>query len=379
MRSKIKSAAALLFSCSILISAGGCWSSNEIQDLAIVLGIAIDEAHDRGEYEITIQIARPGTLKGDASDNTEDRYFNESTIGYGLDESLSRLNLQTSRRIYVSHTEMIAVCENVAKEGLEDILDYFYRSTPLRFSIPMVICRSKAREFFEKTPKMELLPVSRMSKILWAQEFGPEPRNNTIADFLCDVLSNTTAAVVPILALEGERVILDGTAVFNGQKMIGELDMDDSKWLFLMIGELTGGTLDIKLPDDKYITVTVVRCESDIQPRYENGRFSIFVNSYLSLRIADTNMDIRVDSVEEREKIEKLISEEITRRMLNIIAKSRDLKSDIFGFGEVLYSNFPKEFEPLIDGWDKLYLELPVTLQVRTVLQSTGDILQKIQ
>ncbi|MDR2606699.1 MAG: Ger(x)C family spore germination protein [Oscillospiraceae bacterium] len=376
---RVKAAVALLLSCAVLAVAGGCWSSSEIQDLAIVLGVAIDAAPNNGEYEITTQIARPIALNADSKQSAEDRFFNESTIGYGVAEALSRLNLQTSRRIYMSHTEVIAVCEEVAKEGLGDILDYFYRATPLRFSIPLVVCRSKAKEFFETPPKMELLPASRTSKLLWAQEFGPEPRNNTIADFLCDVLSRTSAATLPILALDGDKIILDGTAIFKGHSMVGELNEDDSKWLFLMLDELTGGTLDIKLPEGEYITITVVRSESSVTPQYENGAFSVAISSYLTFRITDTNMEVGVDSIAERERIEALMSEKATEHMLNVIKQSRDLQADIFGFGEVLYSKFPKEFEPLVEGWDSLYLELPVTVRVRTMLQSTGDILQRVE
>jgi len=370
----IKNILILFLSTTMLFISAGCWSAKEMQDLAIVMGIAFDYSPNPAEYYITVQIARPSGLgTNQAAGNSNERFFNEYITSTGISQGLGELDFMISRSVYIGHTEIVAICDDVAKNGMTNLVDFFTRSTPLRLSIPLVVCRGNAAKFFEQDTRLETLPATRMNKILWTQDMGPSGRNNTIADFLSDYLAPTMSATLPILNLEGDELTLDGTAVFNGLNMVGELDLETSKVMFLVLGEYDDDDIFTKLPDNEFISFDVRRNDSTITPLYENGQFGIYIDIYIVAIINESSINIDITSTDKREAMERLISEEVSDRILNLISQTRELNADILGLGEILYNKYPKEFTPLIDDWNSEYQNLPITVHVDTMLESSGS------
>ncbi|UZM97476.1 Ger(x)C family spore germination C-terminal domain-containing protein [Lysinibacillus sp. MHQ-1] len=51
--------------------------------------------------------------------------------------------------------------------------------------------------------------------------------------------------------------------------------------------------------------------------------------------------------------------------------------TDIFGFGDVLHREDPKEWGVIKENWSNMFTELPVTVEVHVITQSVGAIDKK--
>lgn len=47
-----------------------------------------------------------------------------------------------------------------------------------------------------------------------------------------------------------------------------------------------------------------------------------------------------------------------------LLKKAKDLKADVFGFGEVLHKKYPQEWKELKDTWRDIFPAIEVTVDV---------------
>ncbi|GAA3334281.1 hypothetical protein GCM10020331_101630 [Ectobacillus funiculus] len=110
----------------------GCWSRHEVNDVAIVLGVALDKAKN-GNLLLSLQIAVPkasGGANGSAqgSDHTKINHdgFRKRTIH---PRSLSNYSGEKSRGRFFAHDRVIIVGEELARDGVSPILDFFFKTS----------------------------------------------------------------------------------------------------------------------------------------------------------------------------------------------------------------------------------------------------------
>ena len=77
-------------------------------------------------------------------------------------------------------------------------------------------------------------------------------------------------------------------------------------------------------------------------------------------------------------EIEKNINKQITKDTNNIIKKFQNLNTDIFGFKDMYYKNYYKEFNKIKDKYNETFknMELDITSDVKIIAKGNveGDI-----
>jgi spore germination protein KC len=108
----------------------GCWSRHEINDVAIVLGVALDKA-ENGKLRLALLIAVP-KASGGASGSSQGSSSTKSTFmasaeGESIMEAYRIIQEKVSREIFFAHGRVIIVGEELARDGVSSILDFFSR------------------------------------------------------------------------------------------------------------------------------------------------------------------------------------------------------------------------------------------------------------
>jgi spore germination protein KC len=57
------------------------------------------------------------------------------------------------------------------------------------------------------------------------------------------------------------------------------------------------------------------------------------------------------------------------------LAKAQELKTDIFGFGELIHRSNRQEWRKMKDQWDQIFPRLQVEMDIRCVIHSVGLII----
>jgi spore germination protein KC len=340
------------------------------------MGIGVDSAED-GQYKIIGQFANAVDF---GEENSERSFTNMSQIGDGIQIPLRDLGNMLSRKLYTGHTQVITIGRKVAENGLNDVLDYFCRSSNARYSIPLFVAEKTADELFELEPKVESMPVTVLINLLSAQKYDTMCGQSTLADFMNETLSPTTAPTLPLVGIDAENnhAILRGSAVFKGERMIGTLTPHQSRSRLVIIGAYKGGTHEVKTPDGSTVDLRIILSKTRIIPKYENGEFSIEINAKFRCILSAVSIDEKYYKPEKRKQLEKYADASFARELQNAIDVSRGLNSDVFGFGEAIYKKYPKESKELLADWDSVYPNLNIIINVETILDSSGAISENI-
>ena len=68
-------------------------------------------------------------------------------------------------------------------------------------------------------------------------------------------------------------------------------------------------------------------------------------------------------------------SEVIKHEIMTAFNKSRELNADIFGFGDIIYKRYKKEWKSYKDIWDEIYPTIELSIDAQTKIQ-TSDLLK---
>ena len=376
--------AVLLF--LVLTTPAGCWSSRELNTLSIVAGAALDRTNDPGVFRLTAQLISPaniGTPGQGGGGNDKNVFVNVTETGRETFEIVRKMARRVSRRLYWSHNQALIIGQGIAKDGVRKYLDFFYRDNESRLNMMVFVARKEAHKVLSPSINLDPIPaygLYRLSKIQAVNSLFPTV---DLRDFLQILLSTTTSAVVPIIDLEEEeghsRLVITGTAVFKGDKMVGELGLHETRGYLWVTGQVESGIILVDCPDKKgAASLEIIRSSASITPEITDGilRFTVKVKEIGVLGAQSCPQDLT--HPETWAILEEKHRDAIHQEISAALHQARALKADIFGFGDMIYRRYPAVWKEIKPEWDRIFPELEVTVEVDARLRRTGEITRTI-
>ena len=162
---------------------------DQTQSYSVVLAVGIDKYEDI--YEVSTQILTSKTNQGFLESLQV-----HSAKGKNMLDAVEELSLHLGRISGFGNTSAIVFSEEVAKEGIAEMLDFFLRSKRLNGNPFILITKKSAKDILSDVAKIdESFNYSLNSLAKLNQEFA----NGTIItlnDFLNNFYSGTTASVI---------------------------------------------------------------------------------------------------------------------------------------------------------------------------------------
>jgi spore germination protein KC len=369
----------------------GCWSGNEVNTLAITACIGIDKV-EKG-YLVTDQVINPKAIASKRVTNESPVYL-YSTEGVDLDETIRRLTTQSSRKIYNAHLRMVVFGENIAKDGIKDILDYFLRNYQYRTDFYFVVAKdTTAHEVLSVLTPLDTIPGIEMYNSLkisseeWASTNSIriiELVNSIIADGKNPVITgieitsseiNTKSTEALKQNHEPNKLLYASLGAFKKDKLVGWLDEDESKGYKYITGNVKSTVGYAYYGDKVKISSEVLNAKSVIKASLVNGKpdIDVEINAKINVKAIDGEFDI---SKEENKKRLIEIDENKIKLFCNkVVSKAqKDLKTDIFGFGEAIHRKYPEMWAKIKDNWNNEFVDLPVSITVKVKINQIGQI-----
>jgi len=371
-----------------------CWNRREIETLGFVLAVGVDKAAEEGKIMLSVQIAKPFALAG-PSVVAERPFWLVSSTGYTVFEAIRNFLSQSPRRPFWAHNRFILIGEELAREGIMEIIDLFARDGESRRTVQVVIVKgAKAVDLLQAEFELERLPSEGAQGILLGSLAG---LGTTVGTELNDLLQMLELPGMEPVALRAEIVDrppdvdlrgqskrdvistsarLSGAAVFKKDKLVGWLGPKQTRGLLWIKGEIKGTVLVVEYPNeqDRLITVEVIRASSKVTPKIIDGKPQIKIEINVEGNLGETQ--VFFDPITQLEKwasIERRVAEAIRGEVQSVLdAAQKEYKSDIFGFGTSFYRNYYKEWERMQADWDRLFQELAVEIDIRTGLRRSG-------
>lgn len=160
--------------CVILIlmtlSLEGCWNNRNITDLGIITALGIDRA-DNGNFELTFQIISPSSQGGSQSGSSSgsSQSGSSSTIeisseGTTIFDAARNIIPKLSKKAYYSQIQLLVISDEVAKDGLDKIWDFFERDHEVsRLFRVIVVKTGTAKSIIEATAPVDPIGAVEIS------------------------------------------------------------------------------------------------------------------------------------------------------------------------------------------------------------------------
>ena len=374
----MKKRIAVCLSFLLILPLSGCWNRREIGKIAIVMGFAVDKGEKEDEIEITAQIANTRTIA--ASENSgkggdAKPYLKLSSHGEYVFPSIRSSVSKSGARLYMAHNYVVLFGEDMAREGLENYMDFFLRDHELRLDMHLLVARGRASDVLDVNAGFQSIPALHINDLINAQEQLSTGMTVTIFDFMNHLAADRSAPLIPIIEInkrnDEEVLHMSGTAVFDKDKMIGSRDERGTRG-YLWVADAVQQAVIVAHPEEDSVGIEVVRAKGSITAEVsENGSVTMVLRADAEGSLGSQRGSRNYTTKEGLDILLGAFAHEIESEIRAAVDKSRALSADVLGFGDVLYRHHPEIWEKMKE--QPLY-NLPIRIEVTTHLDSAGRI-----
>ena len=121
--------ALLIFSITLLT---GCWDYQEIENLFLVNGVAIDEGKNGSGYHLTFDTIDITVGKGKTESPVKSKLI--ETNGNTVFDAMRNTIKISGKKLYFADCRIIVISNQIASKGIAPVLDLFNRQTEIRIA-----------------------------------------------------------------------------------------------------------------------------------------------------------------------------------------------------------------------------------------------------
>ncbi|KJS72442.1 MAG: hypothetical protein JL56_13005 [Desulfotomaculum sp. BICA1-6] len=398
----IKKILCLLLILGLLSSLGGCWSRKELGDLAIVLAAGVDSAPD-GQILLTVQIARPSAFGGGdtgqrATGAQQNNVWVISQTGDTVYDAQRYLEAKVSRELYWGHTVILVLGEQMARDGIRKVLNFFSRSPDTRETIWVLVSRGAAKEVLNSHSQLETTSAQGVGAMVRSGVGVPV----MLKDLSMMLASKGTNPVLPLIELTASgspqgpgmaenvpraqheqahgtqthaEITITGTGVFKDDRLVGWLDMMESRGMLWLRDEMEEGEITVPSPTEpgKHFSVRIDRATTEVEPYYDGQNIWFDVKMRMDGELWEQQSMEKITEPQIFAALEKSLARRIEQKSRDVLEKARQVYGvDIFGFGDAWHRKYPNEWPALKDRWDEEFTAADVHISVEAHIRRTG-------
>ncbi|WP_217559145.1 Ger(x)C family spore germination protein [Paenibacillus sp. GbtcB18] len=295
-------------------------------------------------------------------------------------------NRKSSKKLMLGQLRVVLYEEAIARDGLIDLIDSLIRDPSIGTKIYLGISTEKSADILQY-PYRNIRNIGTYlydtikQNVLEGQIISP-----TLHEFLRDYYSAGKDPILPVFVRKGETISTEKVALFKFDKMVGTLSSSDAAYLKLIRNRFKTGTFELKLH------------KKELEPYLSKNNADRREHIHTVVRIVDTNQKIRLTDPEKpaydlnmdlkfvleeisaginltepevTRTIEKLVTDEFTKKMESVLSEITELKTDPVGFGEIYRQSRRGSSLTKSDWYDKMS-SMSVDVHLNMELLRTG-------
>jgi spore germination protein KC len=378
----------ILICIMISLNLTGCWSARELDTIAIVMGVGLDKSKELEQIEMTVQVVNPNKIKTGNKDSGDKAganrpFVNIKGVGSTISNVLMEINHKLNRELFFSDNQVIILGHNIAEEGIGKQLDFFLRNRETRMLVDVLVSRGSASEVLDIPPDIENINASNISHLIDLDKNHSEIAAVNLKDFSAKLMSKTTAPVAPLIGIDNtdgkQMVRISETAVFKKDKMIGMLDKKETKGYLWVDNKVKKGFTEVTIKDsNELVSIETINSKTKVNPEIIDGKIHFNIEIKEEGELSDQLSTEDLAKPKKFKELEEAKAVVIEKQIMAAVKKAKELKADIFGFGEKIYKKYPKQWKDMEKNWDELFQEVEVSVKVDTKLRRNGRITKPI-
>lgn len=374
----------LIISLCLLLLMTGCWNYQELNDFAIVTGMAIDYSDNK--YEVSLLIAN-----GKKKEEKDAQITISTQTGSTIYDAIENISLATPKELYISHLSVVVISEELAKKGLNPTLDFLLREPQSQQNFYLILAKdNKAKDMLSILAPLSDYPSQNITaSIKVTEQLQGKIANASFNKFVGKIIEKGINPVANSLILVGNEndgtkqedqensvvsayTKLDTLGIFKGDRLMGWATKDESIGINMLLGDVD--TLYLTLPCQKD---KIVVSSTNYKIKNNINKDKVTVTLKATGMINEVGCSIDLEDPKTIKIYEKKAAKKMKDYAEKAIKKAKNLKTDIFGYGYQIYHKYPKYFKT-IDDWDKTFSHLEINIQTEFKLNTKGILEQTI-
>lgn len=373
----------------LLFGVCGCWNYKELDDYSIITGIAIDK--NENKYEVSVLISNASKSSGESPDSSQSQGVVYSGKGNSIFKALKDISLISPKELYLDHFSILVLSEEIATEGVYNIVDFFLRYPNARKDFSVAIAKDcKAKDTLKIiTPLTDFPSQSIADNLEFSSKLQGSISNLNYNELIYNLIApgmEVTMNSIKIIGDEKEGSSKENTessepktylklgnlAVFKDDKFVKWTSEEESFGINIINNKISELYIKIEL-DDGYVVVSPVDFSSDVDIKIKNDKPQVSIKVSGNAKVMEVNgrIDLEDDSV--IEEIRKKSNKEIKNYIKKAIKVATENESDIFGFGLKLYKNNPDYYNKAKDTWNEDLKNLDINIKSDLIIKSISS------
>ncbi|MED1791777.1 Ger(x)C family spore germination protein [Brevibacillus nitrificans] len=378
----------------LAIALTGCWNRRELNELAIAVGFGVDKAGE--QYRLSVQVVDPGEVaanKGGTRGRTPVTMYHITAPT--IFEALRKMTTISPRKIYNSHLRILVIGEELAKEGIGEVLDFVSRDQEMRTDFYIVVARGQhtAEEALKILTPIEKIPSNNLYQSLAASAKAWAPSTTvTLDQLIADLVSDGKHPVLTGLRINGNAEIgqtnttiekidnaatlqYTGLAVFKVDKLIGWLNQNESIAYNFILNNIKSTVGSLPCPNGGKMVIEVIRSDTKVKGFVEKGKPRAEVKTRIEANVGEMACKLDLTKTNSIAEMEKIAAKSVKDLMSQTVTKvQKQYKVDIFGFGEAVHRANSTAWKAWKRDWDAQFTKLPVDYQIDVKIRRLGTV-----
>ena len=375
-----------------LLLLSGCYNYQEMNDLGIITATEINKEND--EFKITVQVVNP-KKQSDASSANQPAFISYTSTGKTIHEAYRNLIQKISRKIYAMHMQVLIIKDNLAKENLSEMLDFYFRNVEVRkeFYVLIDTTENNNDKLLEiLTPLTNLSSQNILNTLKSDNKYVSVSNLITFNDLMGTYLDEHKELVLPTIYIKGNEQIgdeetniektssdsdlhLGNLAIFKDEKMLGILSREESITVNLIKGEAKEMLITFNCNENKFASSKVILDKPKIEIDIKKLQVNIIIKGNADLTEYTCNDNLN------NAKVIKEINNKLNKHYVDIINNSikninKKYNSDVYGFRNMIYKKDYKYYNQIKDDYyNKVFNNLNFNIKSDINLITKGNLL----
>lgn len=405
---KFKLFIALLLLLPILLS--GCWDRDEVDELAIVVGLGVDKIPGNKPVLLTAQIVNPSALgKTKDGGGTEKPFIVLTGQGKTFFAATRDLAKSSPRKLFFAHCKLIVMGKDFAQSGITEMQDFLERDFQFRRTVFMAVAENTAKEILETKLDLEKLPargIDKMMRSLLENGFiYPIDRNK----FLMRMKSDAQVSFAPLIQLVDQeketknkleqvtgkpvessekdsvkKIQIERTALFKRDRLIGVLSANESKGLLWLINKIKEDTVIFPYragEGEEEVSVNIFEANTNITPRITGSNITIEIRCTGSAQLRGAgNTYFTVKNQKMLKQFEQKTEKKLKEQVEQTIASAQEkYNTDFVEFAHIIHNASPAAWYRINKDWDQIFPSIKYKVTFEIDMSKTGIVNNSIE
>lgn len=366
---------ACLINFALAASLCGCWNYRGLDQMDIIVGIAIDFDKEANQYSISYEVA---DLQGAGKEGGVKGRLVEAQ-GKTIFDAARNAKRREADKLFFGSAYILVISEEVARRiGIEGAIEWFLQDGECRETMCLALSQQETAKAVLESPEdtKSIVSADLHDIIMEDAQVTASSVHTRLYEAYNMLKSPRQSAVLSALRkveLDGKEICeLNGIAVCRKDKLVGFLTPEESKYALFIWDEIKGGIVTLSMTGSRTddISLEIFGSKTEKSFSHEGGALKFSIEISTDVAIAENQSQLNVQDEGLVKEIEDAAAKLIEKNMADVVAKvQKEYGADIFGFGEMVYKHDLPLWKKLEPRWEELFpaLEVEIRAEVHVV------------